>query len=132
LHYVLWDNKEKTWNLKLHTVLVYPTISKGDVKKLVVEKHHFALIDALPASYYATNHIPGALSIPYDEPVTKRKVREVLKRSGKQHDTHWQWTPIVIYCWNASCNASHILQEKINKLGVVNTWLYEEGLEKWA
>lgn len=133
IHYAIWNRDAKAWG-PLYTLQILANVGRREV-----ESGDFVVFDALPAAHYAERHIPGALSLPYDEPVTARKVQTALKTLMKKRMSavlmkassagDWKHTPIIVYCWNAQCEAAECLKEKLDKIGVVNTWHFPEGLE---
>ncbi len=79
------------------------------------------VIDALPASYYAQQHLPGALNLTSDE---------VTNRAGDLlPDTA---APIVTYCTNPACGNSEAVAAQLTALGYTNVRRYREGIEDWA
>lgn len=78
------------------------------------------LIEALPNSYYAAEHLPGAINIPHDE-IQQRAATLVPKKSQ----------PIVVYCANAQCNNSHMAAQSLRKMGYSAVYEYVEGKEDW-
>lgn len=53
----------------------------------------FLIVDCRPTDNYNKTHIPGAISLPWQE-ITERRVRDLPDM------------PIVTYCWGPACNAS--------------------------
>ena len=81
----------------------------GDVK----------LIDVLSPEDYEDSHIKGAINIPL-----AKIGREAKKRFDKEDE-------IIVYCANIDCPASAKAAEKLDKLGFVNVYDYEEGKKGW-
>ena len=48
------------------------------------------LVEVLPASEYAEDHLPGAISLP---------LRRLEQQAAKVLDHH---RPVVVYCWDAA------------------------------
>ena len=61
----------------------------------------FTLVDVRAKSAYAAGHIPGALSLPYQQ-ITADKLPE---------------GPLVVYCWGPGCNAADHGAARIAALG---------------
>jgi rhodanese-related sulfurtransferase len=64
-------------------------IDRGEVQRLAREEHA-QLVEVLPTSQYADEHLPGALSLP---------LRELSARSAQVHLRRDD--PVVVYCNDA-------------------------------
>jgi rhodanese-related sulfurtransferase len=64
----------------------------------------FLIVDCRPTPNYNKAHIPGAISLPWQE-VTEERVRELPD------------LPIVTYCWGPSCNAATKGAHRLAALG---------------
>ena len=152
IHYTVWDKEAKAWSRQLRTLQIFARVGSVDRLKKFVDHEGFILVDARPharhdarpharhdarpAEYYDESHIPGALSLPCDEEVTAKKVKALLKKNSSVQDwrlmkDHWRHVPMILYCQNEKCNASERLKAKLDKIGVVNTWHFAEGIEGW-
>lgn len=79
------------------------------------------VIDALPASYYVTQHLPGALNLTQDE--VGIRASELLPD---------QAAPIVTYCSNPSCGNSEAVAARLAALGYPNVRRYRAGIQDWV
>jgi rhodanese-related sulfurtransferase len=79
------------------------------------------IIDALPASYYAQRHLPGALNLVEEE---------VSVRAGDLLPD--KATPIVTYCSNSACGNSQAVAARLTALGYTNVRKNREGIQDWA
>ncbi|MHB1536782.1 MAG: rhodanese-like domain-containing protein [Acidimicrobiales bacterium] len=79
------------------------------------------VIDALPESYYAQQHIPGALNLVADD-VTSRAAELLPDRDAA----------IVTYCSNTACGNSGHVATALTKLGYTNVRKYAEGIQDWV
>jgi rhodanese-related sulfurtransferase len=80
-------------------------------------------VDARDGEEYAELHIPGALSLPAPE-VKKGLGLEPLAEIGKDRS-------IVIYCGQASCDASLTVAEKLQSLGFQQVAAFLGGFRAW-
>ena len=78
-------------------------------------------VDALPESYYAQQHLPGALNLVADD---------VEDRAG--HLLPDKDAAIVTYCSNAACQNSAQVAAKLERLGYTNVRKYSHGIEDWT
>ena len=78
-------------------------------------------VDALPESYYAQQHLPGALNLVADD---------VASHAGELlPDRH---AAIVTYCSNTACaNSGHVATDLI-ALGYTDVRTYAEGIQDWV
>lgn len=64
----------------------------------------FVIVDCRATGGYTKSHIPGAVSLPWQE-ITDERVRELPE------------LPIVTYCWGPSCNAATKGALRLARLG---------------
>lgn len=77
-------------------------------------------VDALPESYYAQQHIPGAINlVSGDVPALA---------AGLLPDRD---AAIVTYCSNTACGNSGHVADALTKLGYTSVRKYSEGIQDW-
>lgn len=96
------------------------TISRDEVRA-GIEAGTLVLVDALPESYYTTQHLPGALNLVADD-VDERASSLLPDRSAA----------IVTYCSNPACPNSGQVAVKLQNLGYQNVRKYAEGIQDWT
>ncbi len=79
------------------------------------------LIDALPESYYAQQHLPGALNLVEAE-VADRAAALLPDKSAA----------IVTYCSNTSCHNSTAVAVALTRLGYSDVRCYADGIQDWV
>ncbi|HEY9647535.1 MAG TPA: rhodanese-like domain-containing protein [Chroococcidiopsis sp.] len=79
------------------------------------------LIEALPESYFAEAHLPGAINIPH------RQVETLASTLLPDKSAE-----IVVYCSNSVCQNSTIAAETLEKLGYTNVRDYKDGKQDWV
>ncbi|WP_242891587.1 rhodanese-like domain-containing protein [Actinomadura litoris] len=89
--------------------------------RTAIEDGTVTVVDALPASYYAKQHLPGALNLVEDE---------VAERAGSLLPD--KGAAIVTYCSNLACNNSKAVAARLEKLGYADVRVYREGIEDWT
>lgn len=80
-----------------------------------------ALMEALPASYFAAGHLPGARHLPHDASDTA--VRAALPDRDAE---------IVTYCASATCPNSHLLAERLLRAGYTRVAVFGPGKAAWT
>ena len=115
-HWVYWT--EKGWGRRIYTKKWFCPVSKAYVRNAIRTGSHL-IIDALPADYYNKRHISGAINIPHNKPIDESLLGKDKTR------------PIIIYCWSPECSAAEHLNSRLEKLGWLNTYHYEEGISNW-
>lgn len=95
-------------------------ISKEELKAKMDAKESFALVEALPLSYYAEAHLPGALNLPHDQ-VDELAPTLLPDKSAL----------VVTYCANNPCPNSLIAAQRLAQLGYTNVREYEDGKQDW-
>lgn len=96
------------------------TISRDELKA-GLDACTLTLIDALPESYYAQQHLPGALNLVAND------VQD--RAAGLLPDKD---TAIVTYCSNTACANSGQVATKLEKLGYTNVHKYADGIQDWT
>lgn len=79
------------------------------------------VVDALPESYWAQQHLPGALNLVQDD-VARLAPTLLPDRSAA----------IVIYCSNPSCPNSQAVASRLEALGYTDVRKYREGIQDWV
>ena len=96
------------------------TITRDELKA-GLDAGTITAVDALPQSYYARQHLPGALNLVTDDVPTH--AAEVLPDRE---------AAIVTYCSNTACSNSGHLATALTKLGYTNVRKYAEGIQDWV
>ncbi len=86
-----------------------------------IDADRVTVVDALPASYYVQQHLPGALNLTSDE-VGNRAAELLPDRAA----------PIVTYCTNPACGNSEAVATQLTALGYANVRRYRDGIEDWV
>ena len=90
---------------------VLDAVAAGDV----------TLVDALPASYYDQQHLPGALNL-VEADVQDRAPELLPDRDAA----------IITYCSNAACPNSKAVAARLTQLGYTNVRVYRDGIQDWV
>ena len=95
-------------------------ITRDDLRD-AIDHGEITLVDALPASYYDQQHLPGALNLYVEE--ARERALAVLPDRG---------AAIVTYCSNAACPNSEGVARILTSLGYRNVRKYREGIQDWV
>ena len=87
----------------------------------VVAANGVVLVDALPASYYDQQHLPGAINL-VEADVDDRAAAVLPDKNAT----------IVTYCSNAACGNSQAVATRLERLGYTNVRKYREGIQDWV
>lgn len=98
-------------------------ISPADVEKLYREKMLF--LDARRTAVYGDGHVAGARSFPVWEADIDDRVKKLFEEGLDQR------APVVAYCSGGNCEDSHMLAEKLYKVGFDNVLIYKDGFPDW-
>ena len=96
------------------------TITREELSSLLASANPPLLFEALPATYFNAQHLPGARNMPHDE------VAALAPRLAPD-----KAAPIVVYCANAACQNSHIAAGRLGQLGYTNVRVYAAGKQDW-
>jgi rhodanese-related sulfurtransferase len=86
-----------------------------------IDHGEVTVVDALPATYYDQQHLPGALNLYVEE--ARDRALEVLPDKG---------AAIVTYCSNEACRNSEGVARILTSLGYTNVRKYREGIQDWT
>jgi len=78
-------------------------------------------VDALPESYYAQQHLPGAINL---------VSADISARAGEMLPD--RDAAIVTYCSNTACGNSGHVANALTELGYTNVRKYAEGIQDWV
>lgn len=95
-------------------------ISRAELQA-AIEATSVVPVDALPESYYAQQHLPGALNLVADD-VEARAATLLPDKNAA----------IVTYCSNPACPNSGQVAAKLESLGYSNVRKYAEGIQDWV
>lgn len=79
------------------------------------------VVDALPETYYAQQHLPTAVNLVEPDVASLAPVLLPDKDAA-----------IVTYCSNAACGNSQAVANRLEKLGYTNVRKYREGIQDWV
>jgi rhodanese-related sulfurtransferase len=96
------------------------TITRAEVQA-GIEAGTLVLVDALPASYYDRQHLPGAVNLVADEVATRAPALLPDKDAA-----------IVTYCSNRACPNSGQVAARLEGLGYRQVRKYAEGIQDWV
>jgi rhodanese-related sulfurtransferase len=97
------------------------TLITRDELQAAIANGDVTVVDALPASYFEEEHLPGAVNLFVDEAADR--AAEVLP--DKDAD-------IVAYCSNASCQNSEGVARTLTRLGYTQVRKYRDGIQDWV
>lgn len=103
-----------------HVELKNGTVVSLYESKNIFENKQALFIDARPANFYRSEHIPNAINVPYD---AKNKGELLVDISIKEN--------IVVYCFSKKCNQARILAAALKNMGFLNVAVFDDGIQKW-
>ncbi len=92
-----------------------------DELQAAIANGEVTVVDALPASYFEQQHLPGAVNLYVEEAADR--AAEVLSDKN---------AAIVTYCSNESCPNSEGVARTLTRLGYTNVRKYREGIQDWV
>ena len=102
---------------------------KQDIKVIpltvALERFRFGealFVDARSAGHFAQGHIPGAVSVPFEQFDELFPALADLIDSGRE---------LVVYCSNRACDDALLLASRLKEIGSSNPVLYIDGFEMW-
>ena len=142
VHYVTLTDDE-VWDTDVKTVVVTCHITKDDLKDVLKAKTHF-VINALPEISHSEKSIPDSLNLPLEDVNEKNRGKKIkdfiedniehypdLKELVTKKKLQLKDVPIVVYCANKECKASHNLLQHMMNSGFSNVLEYPGGVKEW-
>lgn len=96
------------------------TIAREELKRRLDAGEDITVVEALPASYYGPEHLPGAINIPHD--AVREQAPELIPDKAAM---------VVVYCANTRCANSRIAAETLDAMGYKRVFEYVEGKADW-
>src|SRR5712675_1852231 len=98
------------------------SITTAELQNLQSTEPDLPIINTLPLEAFEKTRIPGAISVPQDEPdFADRVVRAVGAKNKK----------LVVYCASQQCNSSEKATKKLEEAGFTSVLTYKGGAEAW-
>ncbi|RKT84029.1 Rhodanese-related sulfurtransferase [Saccharopolyspora antimicrobica] len=95
-------------------------ISRDELKARI-DAGTVTVVDALGGSYYAQQHLPGAVELTAGQ--VAAKAVDVLPDKD---------ATIAVYCSNPACGNSQEVAVKLEQLGYTDVRKYREGIQDWV
>jgi rhodanese-related sulfurtransferase len=96
-------------------------ITRADLETLLAEGRPVTLVDALPQSYYAQQHLPGAINLVESD--VNALAPGLLPHQGET---------VITYCSNEACQNSKAVARRLEALGYTDVRVYAAGIQDWA
>lgn len=142
-HFVIGNKENTAWLSQLYSHIMVCKRNKRDTMDLLKEGKTVVL-NALPAEYYAKDHIPNTYNLTAHQAqrMTKSKwndwLREVidlhypkLSQMLKNKKLCMEEVPILIYCAHRGCNASELLSKELLKMSQYRVDEFPGGMKEY-
>jgi hypothetical protein len=142
-HFVIGNKDNTTWLSQLYSHIIVCKRNKRDTMHLLKDKSTVVL-NALPAEYYAKDHIPNTFNVTATQVKTMSKqkwhswLKEVvdlhypmLSRMLKNKTLEIDEVPVLTYCANKECNASSLLANELLKKGQYRVDEFPGGIKEF-
>lgn len=143
-HYIIANKECTLWLPQLYTHLI---VCKRNIRYVLSKLRDTSavLLNALPAEYYAKDHIPNSYNLHYKS-AKKMSANELQKWLLEVIQLHYptihnairskklaiQDVPIICYCAHESCNASELLETELIKKGMHRVDSFPGGMREWS
>ena len=139
IHFLRTDSRGK-WENKLFTVGLICSVEHDELK-FCIQNDCALILNALPINEFIRARIPGSHSLPYTDLLKKNKELEIvayimtmtsyhpkLHRAIVNEKISIYDLPIIVYCYNETCNASDRLANMLWQVGFRNIRDYSPGI----
>ena len=139
IHIIVSDKKMSRWKKQMYSQNVLCFIDRTTVNHHI-KKGDRLLINALPKEYFEKAKLPDSFNLDYSlaknmsEPKLKKQVKDMVSshKTIKKMMTHLKLklteVPIIVYCYDKKCDASHRLANELYRAGFTNIIDYTEGI----
>jgi len=97
-------------------------INRRELERMLERRQDFVLIEALPEEDFETQHLPYAINIPLEDERFADRLREAVPEP--EYD-------IVVYCSDPASAISREAARRIEDLGYVSVYQYQDGKVGW-
>lgn len=97
------------------------TIGRDEVQTMLQNRNDLTVVETLSKENYQEFHIPGAKNVPLDDDFDQN-IKEAAPEKSK---------PVLVYCYDSECAASHKAAEKMDEMGYQEVYDYEQGKVDW-
>jgi rhodanese-related sulfurtransferase len=97
------------------------SLTRAELEQLLASDSAMTLVDALPRSYFAQQHLPGAVNI-VEEAVAELAPSLMPDKA----------ITVVTYCSNEACSNSLAVARRLESLGYSDVRTYPGGIEDWV
>ena len=97
----------------------------GDQAAELFGRKTVPFLDARRTAVYGQGHVAGARPFSVWEADADDKVKAFFQEGPDQS------APVVVYCSGGDCEDSHMLAEKLYKVGFDNVLVYKDGFPDW-
>ena len=106
----------------LDDLMTEPQYIDTECLSYMIDRGMCIVVDARDNSDYDSEHIAGAINIPFD----------YYQDYGEEISSLNFETPVVIYCSGGECSLSIDLAEYLfDEIGIDKVYIYEEGFPNW-
>ena len=145
LHFLISNKNNTKWEDRIYTQGILCSVDKNFVINALENNSHL-IIDALSPEYFMKLSIPNAFNLFYEDAekmnsvilkdiinsFIKSKLSKKLRNNLKYLKLTLEDTPIIVYCYDSKCNASHKLANALFKAGFTNVVKYTGGIMDWT
>lgn len=97
------------------------TLKRRQLARMIERHQPMTLIEVLPDDDYDDWHLPSARNVPVDSTDFARQIVNTVEKDE----------PVVVYCMNSNCDASHRAAQKLDRMGYKKVFDYAAGKEDW-
>jgi rhodanese-related sulfurtransferase len=95
-------------------------ISRNQTREMITS-NGVTVVEVLSPEKYREYHLPGAINVPLGNDFDQRIQDAIPDKSA----------PVIVYCYDADCDASPKAARRMAKLGYQTVYDYEAGKVDW-
>lgn len=140
IHFMVSNSKNQHWELKVRTINIVCNFSRQKVKT-VIKNGSYLIINALPKEYFDKQHIPHSVNLFYKDAqymtdgkidsfikINLQYLNNDLKKLIDNKKLSIKDIPILVYCYNKTCDAGKRLIKRLQLANYHKIVEYDEGV----
>ena len=140
IHFMVSNKKNEHWELKVRTINIICNFNKQKVKRAIKDKSYI-IINSLPEEYFDKQHIPNSVNLYHKEALymSDKKIDNFMKNNSKYLNNELKKLldnnklsikdiPILVYCYDKTCDAGKNLIKRLQKANYHKIVEYDEGV----
>jgi len=140
VHFIISQKDNEHWELKVRAFTIVCNIDRKKLE-VAIRNKSYLIINALPKEYFNKGHIPNSVNLYYKDAynMTNKQIDQFvhnnldhldleINKLVKNKQLALRDIPIIVYCYNKSCDAGKRLASRLLEVGYHKILEYADGV----